>query len=396
MPSALFAPIALAGCTLANRIVVSPMCQYSAVDGVAQQWHWIHTGGLMMSGAGLVILEATAVEPVGRGTHVCLGLYDEPQEAAFARLVADMRGLSTAKLGLQLGHAGRRASTRTIAERWRGEPLPAEEGAWTPVGPSAIAYDAHWQVPEALDDAGLKRVREAFAASARRADRAGFDLIEIHAAHGYLLHNFLSQLANRRTDAYGGSAEKRMRFPLEVAEAVRAAWPAGKPLGVRVNSTDWHAEGATLDDATEFVAALKRIGIDYVVMSAGNIAPGATIPPAHPGHQVAFAEHVKRETGMTAMAVGFIVAPRQAEEIVASGAADMVAIGRAVLDDPRWGWHAAAALGEEIDYPEQYIRARPNNWTGYIKVHPESTVTGTRQMDRPSAAQWDRPRAEAR
>jgi NADPH2 dehydrogenase len=393
LTSALFSPVTLAGCTLPNRLVVSPMCQYSAIQGVAQQWHWIHTGSLMMSGAGLVILEATAVEAIGRGTHFCLGLYDDAQEAALSRLVADMRPLSGARLGLQIGHAGRRASTRTIAERWRGEPLPAEEGAWKPVAPSALAYDRHWQEPEALDEAGMERIRRAFASSARRADRAGFDLLEIHAAHGYLLHNFLSPLANRRLDCYGGDASSRMRFPLEVVAAARAEWPAAKPLGVRVNSTDWHPEGATLDDAVAFAAKLKGIGVDYVVMTAGNIAPDAVIPPASPGHQTPFARRIKEEVDMPVMAVGFIVSARQAEDIVAEGAADMVALGRAFLDNPRWGWHAAAALGYEIVYPSQYIRARPNNWTGFVSVHPDSTVVGTRQMDRPSAAQWDRPRA---
>ncbi|MBN8944552.1 MAG: NADH:flavin oxidoreductase/NADH oxidase [Rhizobiales bacterium] len=392
MSSALFSPLTLAGCRLANRLVVSPMCQYSAVDGVAQQWHWIHTGALMMSGAGLVILEATAVEAAGRGTPVCLGLYDDAQEAALTRLVADMRRLSETRIGLQLSHAGRRAATRTIAERWRGEPLPADEGAWRPVAPSAIAYDDHWQQPEELDAAGLARIRRAFAASATRADRAGFDLLEIHAAHGYLLHNFLSPLTNRRTDRYGGSGAARMGFPLEVMAAVRDAWPVGKPLGVRVNSTDWHPEGSTLDDAVAFVAALKRIGVDYAVMSAGNIAPGARIPPASPGHQVPFAERIKQEVGLPVMAVGFIVEATQAEAIIATGSADMVALGRAFLDNPRWGWHAAAALGHEISYPSQYIRARPNNWTGFVKAHPDSTVVGTQQMDRPAAAQWDRPR----
>ncbi|MGL4288378.1 MAG: NADH:flavin oxidoreductase/NADH oxidase [Phreatobacter sp.] len=393
MSSALFSPVSLAGCTLANRLVVSPMCQYSAVDGIARQWHWIHTGSLMMSGAGLVILEATAVEAAGRGTHGCLGLYDDAQEAALARLVADMRPLSEARIGLQLGHAGRRAATRSIAERWRGEPLPPEEGAWRPVAPSPIAYDDGWQQPEQLDEAGLDRIRRAFVGSAMRADRAGFDLLEIHAAHGYLLHNFLSPLTNRRVDRYGGSVAARMRFPLEVVAAVRAAWPAGKPLGVRVNSTDWHPYGSTLEDAVQFVAALARLGVDYVVMSAGNIAPGARIPPAGPGHQVPFAERIKQEVAIAVMAVGFIVEPRQAEAIVASGSADMVALGRAILDNPRWGWHAAAALGHEISYPAPYIRARPNNWTGFAKVHPDSRVAGTRQLDRPAAQQWDRPRA---
>lgn len=396
MSSALFASIRLAECEIANRIVASPMCQYSAVAGVAQPWHTIHVGGLALSGAGLVVLESTGVEAIGRITHGCLGLYDDAQEQALAALLVTVRRYSGARIGIQLSHAGRKASARSIAERWKGEPLPPQEGAWGAVAPSPLAYDRDWPVPQALDSAELARVQGAFADAARRALRAGFDVVEIHAAHGYLLHSFLSPFTNQRTDGYGGNRAKRMRFPLEVAAAVRAAWPRAKPLGVRVNSTDWHLDGSTLDDAVAFTAELKSVGIDYVVMSAGNIKAGIAVPPATPGHQVAFAARVKREVGIPAMAVGFIVKPEQAESIVASGQADMVAIARALLDNPRWGWHAAAALGHELDYPPQYIRARPNNWSGFVEVHPESRVVGVRQLDRPKAADWDRPALAAR
>ena len=392
--SALFSPFRLGPLDLGNRIVVSPMCQYSAVEGVAQPWHLIHAGNLMMSGAGLVILEATAVEARGRITHGCLALHSDAQEAALAGIVSEARKLSDARIGIQLGHAGRRGSARSIRDRWKGESLPPEEGAWRTCSPSAVAYNDTWAVPEELTPEGMAAIAQAFADAARRAERAGFDLVEVHAAHGYLLHCFLSPLTNRRTDAYGGSLENRMRFPLEVVRAVRDALGGRLALGVRINSTDWHPDGSTLDDALAFAKALQAEGVDYAVMSAGNLVPDAVIPPATPGHQVPFAARVKRETGLATMAVGFIVGPDQAEAIVAEGEADMVALARGMLDDPRWGWHAAATLGADIDYPPQYLRARPNNWTGYRIVHPDSqpAESGT-QADRPSASGWDRPGA---
>jgi 2,4-dienoyl-CoA reductase-like NADH-dependent reductase (Old Yellow Enzyme family) len=390
--SKLFSPITIGGLPIANRIVVSPMCQYSAVDGLAQPWHHIHVGGLMLSGAGLVIMEATGVSPEGRGTLGCLGLYTDAQEQAFQHLIGDLRRYSSAKIGLQLQHAGRKASTRSIAERWKGEPLPAEEGAWPVIGASPLAFDEGWPVPVEMSTAEIERVTTAFADSAARAVRAGFDLVEIHGAHGYLLHSFLSPLTNRRTDEYGGSLDNRMRFPLAVAAAVRRAWPKERALGYRVNSTDWHPDGLSLDDAVTLAQRLKDIGVDYVVMSAGNIAPGIKIPSATPGHQVDFATRVRATTGMPAMAVGMIGRPEQAEDIISTGKADMVAVGRAFLDDPRWAVHAAAALGVDIDYPDQYVRARPNNWMGYRFIHPETPdFAATRQIDRPKSVDWDRP-----
>lgn len=393
--SALFSQGRLGGLELDNRLVVSPMCQYSGVDGVAQPWHLIHIGNLMMSGAGLVIMEATSVEAAGLGTHGCLGLYSDAQEEALARLIAEARQLSSAKLGIQLTHTGRKAATRTIPERWRGEPLPPEEGAWKPVAPSAIAYDAGWQEPEELTDDGIRSIVEAFAESAVRADRAGFDLVEIHGAHGYLIHSFLSPIANLRTDGWGGSTERRNRFAIEIVRAVRAVWPRDKALGFRMNSTDWTPEGSTLEDAIELAKAMEAEGLDYVVMSSGNIKPGIAIPPATPGHQVPFATAVKTATGLTAMAVGMIAKPEQAEAIIASGEADFVALARPMLDNPRWGLHAAAALGADIRYPPQYIRARPNNWLGFGFVHPDARPPATtQQLDRPkSVSSWDRPAA---
>lgn len=393
--SALFSQGRLGGLDLDNRIVVSPMCQYSGERGVAQPWHLIHIGNLMMSGAGLVIMEATSVEAAGLGTHGCLGLYTDEQEQALGSLVSQARNLSSAKLGIQLTHTGRKAATRTIAERWRGEPLPPEEGAWKPVAPSPIAYDAGWQDPEELTDEGIRSIIQAFADTAARADRAGFDLVEIHGAHGYLIHSFLSPITNRRTDGWGGSTDRRNRFAIEIVRAVRAVWPRSKALGFRMNSTDWTPEGSTLDDAVDLARALEAEGLDYVVMSSGNIRPGIAIPPATPGHQVPFATAVKNGTGLAAMAVGMIAKPEQAETIIASEEADFVALARPMLDNPRWGLHAAAALGADIRYPPQYIRARPNNWLGFGFVHPDAKPPATTlQLDRPkSVSSWDRPAA---
>jgi len=392
MMTSLFSKGRIGGLTLDNRIVVSPMCMYSAVDGIPQPFHLAHIGSLMMSGAGLVIVEATAVDAVGRGTPGCTGLYNDEQEVAFTRLVADAKSLSNSRLGIQLTHTGRKAATRTIPDRWRGEPLPYEEGAWKPVAPSAVAFDSHWQTPEALDLAEIERIVAAFAMSARRADRCGFDLIEIHGAHGYLIHQFLSPLTNHRADAYGGSIEGRFRFALDIARTVRAVWPTEKALGFRMNSTDWHADGLTLDDAVALAQSLENEGIDYVVMSAGNVAPGIRIPPASPGHQVPFAAEIKKRTGLTAMAVGMIARPDQADGIIRSGDADYVAMARMFLDDPRWGIHAAAALGVDIHYAPQYIRARPNNWLGYSYAHPDDRPPASKQqLDRPPSVSWDRP-----
>lgn len=390
--AALFEQGRIGGLMLDNRIVVSPMCMYSAVDGMPQPFHMAHIGSLMMSGAGLVIVEATAVDALGRGTLGCTGLYNDAQETAFTKLVTDAKGLSDAKLGIQLTHTGRKAATRTIPERWRGEPLPPDEGAWKPVAPSAVPFDAHWQTPDELSVGDIGRLVEAFAESARRADRSGFDLVEIHGAHGYLIHQFLSPLSNHRTDSYGGTVEGRSRFAIDIARAVRSAWPRRKALGFRMNSTDWHGDGLTLDDAVTLASLLEREGIDYVVMSSGNIAPGIKIPPASPGHQVAFAAEIKRRTGLVAMAVGMIARPDRANAIIESGDADFAAIARMFLDDPRWAVHAAATLGVDIRYAPQYIRARPNNWLGYSYAHPGSRPPETsQQLDRPPSVAWDRP-----
>jgi 2,4-dienoyl-CoA reductase-like NADH-dependent reductase (Old Yellow Enzyme family) len=361
MPSHLFSPIAIGGVTLPNRIAVSPMCQYSAVDGSATDWHLQHLGSLSLSGAGLLILEATAVEAAGRITQSCLGLYSDANEAALERVVATCHRWGNAKLGIQLAHAGRKASTQVP---WAGgKPLGEAEGAWQRVGASLIPFAEGYPAPEPLDEAGLARVRDAFVAAARRADRLGFDLVELHGAHGYLLHSFLSPIANHRTDWYGGSVENRMRFPLEVAAAVRAAWPRDKALGMRITGFDWTPGGLTTADAVVFARELERIGFDYVCVSSGGISPAARIAVA-PGYQVPFAAAVKAGSGIAVQAVGLIVEPRQAEAIIAEERADCVALARGFLDDPRWGWHAADALGAEIACPPQYARSRPGLWPG--------------------------------
>lgn len=352
MPPALFQPLRLRQLTLPNRVVVSPMCQYSAADGCATDWHIIHLGQYAVSGAGLLMIEATAVEPIGRITAECLGLWSDANEAALRRVLDIVRPYAGMPIGLQLGHAGRKASVRAPGAG-RGN-LPRAEGGWQTVGPTDRAFGPGWEAPVALDRGGMLHVIEAHAAATRRADRLGVDLLEIHAAHGYLLSSFLSPLGNHRTDAYGGDREGRMRFPLEVFDAVRAEWPSHKPLGVRFNGTDWVDGGLGADDAIAFAAALQARGCDYVDISSGGSAR-AEIPLA-PGYQVPFAAQVRRATDIPTMAVGLIRDPHHAEEIVASGSADLVAIGRGLLHNPRWVWHAAEALNHPVVVPHQYLR----------------------------------------
>ncbi|HEU0154432.1 MAG TPA: NADH:flavin oxidoreductase/NADH oxidase, partial [Stellaceae bacterium] len=344
-----------------NRIAVSPMCQYSAEDGSANDWHVQHLGSLSLSGAGLVIVEQTAVEPEGRISHGCLGLYSDQNEAAFARIAALCRRWGSAALGIQLAHAGRKGSVKLP---WQGGgPLTRDAGAWTTAAPSAVPFDNHWPVPRALDEMGLARIRDAHVAAAKRADRLGFELVELLAAHGFLLHSFLSPVSNRRNDGYGGSLANRMRFPLEVAAAVRRAWPREKALGVRITGSDWIAGAIDPDEAGVFARELREIGFDYVCVSSGGVSPQAR-PSVTPGYQVPFATAVKKAAGIAVQAVGLIVDPHQAEAIVAEGRADWVALARAFLDDPRWAWHAAEALGAEIAYAPQYRRAHPDQWPG--------------------------------
>lgn len=356
MPSTLFSPIDLRGMRLGNRIVVSPMCQYSADDGSAGDWHLMHLGNLSVSGADLVIVEMTNVEPRARISPYCLGLYSDENEQALARVLAFCRRHSDSKFAVQLGHAGRKAST---LPPWEGRTmLTPEEGGWQTVSASAVAAGDGMPLPAALARDEIAGVVEAFAAAARRANRIGFDAIELHGAHGYLLHQFMSPLCNRRDDEYGGSLENRLRFPLEVFDAVRAEWPDDKPLGIRISATDYLEGGWGIEDSVAFGKRLAERGCDWIDVSSGGIAAGEKIPLG-PGYQVPFAERIRRETGLTTMAVGLITQPRQAEAIVADGQADLVALARGMLYDPRWGWHAAAELGADVAYPNQYQRCRP-------------------------------------
>ncbi|MGH9356340.1 MAG: NADH:flavin oxidoreductase/NADH oxidase [Terriglobia bacterium] len=368
--SHLFSPFQLGPVRLSNRIIVSPMCQYSADDGVASDWHLQHLIQLGYSGAGLVMVEATGVERRGRITHQCLGLYSEPCEAALSRVLAAARRFTSAdaRFGIQLAHAGRKASVYRPWDERHG-PLGPGDDPWPAVGPSPAAFDPAWPVPEALDEDGLERIREAFASSAKRAVRIGFDAIELHAAHGYLLHEFLSPVANQRTDSYGGSLENRMRFPLAVARAVRGATPSRVALGVRITGADWLPGGWTIEDAVAFVRALREEGTDFVCVSSGGISPAVAIP-VEPGYQVPFAAKVRHETGIATQAVGMILKPEQAEEIIASGKADMVTLARTFLDDPRWVWHAAERLGGSVYYPPQYARASRSAWPGAALLRP--------------------------
>ena len=361
MTSTLFAPIRLADLELRNRIVVSPMCQYSADDGAANDWHLGHLGMLANSGAALVVIEATHVERHGRITHGCLGLYSDDCEAALARLVAHCRRYGTAKIGIQLAHAGRKASAQ---RPWEGaRALGPGEDPWETIAPSAIPFGANWHVPRAMTADDMERVRESFVAAAKRAIRAGIDPIELHGAHGYLLHSFLSPISNKREDGYGGSFAERVRYPVEIAQAVRAAMPRDMPLGARITGHDWVEGGLTAADAAAFAKALKGAGVDFVCISSGGISVDAR-PNMVPGMNVPFAEQVKRDAGIATRAVGLIATPRQAEEIIAEGKADMVALARAMLDNPHWGWHAAQVLDAEVPRPSQYQRAAPKLWPG--------------------------------
>jgi 2,4-dienoyl-CoA reductase-like NADH-dependent reductase (Old Yellow Enzyme family) len=352
----LFDPIKLRGVALPNRIVVSPMCQYSAVDGCATDWHMIHWGQMLLSGAGMFTIEATAVSAEGRITPGCLGLYDDATENALAGTLARARRQAPPmKVAIQLAHAGRKGSS---ARPWEGGMLvPPASGGWTPVAPSALAHAEGERPPAALDAAGLAAVRGAFVASAQRAERCGLDAVEIHMAHGYLLHEFLSPLANRRDDAYGGTLENRIRFPLEVFDAVRAVWPADRPLGVRVSATDWVDGGWIPEDAVELARRLKARGCDWLDVSSGGVSPAQRIPAPTPGIHVPFAREIRRATGIVTMAVGLITEPEHADAIIAAGDADMVAFARAFLRDPRWPWRAAAALGGTVASAPQYWRA---------------------------------------
>lgn len=355
----LFTPFRLREVTLPNRIVVAPMCQYGAEDGCATDWHVMHLGTLAVSGFGMVIMEATAVSARGRITPACLGLYSDAAEAALARVVAFHKRHSEAALCIQLAHSGRKGS-RTVP--WRdGRALTADEGAWPTLAPSAIAERASLPAPLAMTASDLDRVRDEFARAAVRADRIGIDAIELHAAHGYLLHQFLSPLSNRRDDAYGGSTDARMRFPLSVFEAVRAAWPAHKPIGVRFSASDIVDDGWHIEEAARFAAALEQRGCDFLDVSSGGIP--VTPKETAPHHQLPRIAKLRAASGLPMMAVGLIDDARVANRIVAERQAELVGIARAALDDPRWPWHAARTLGAQASYPPAYTRCAPGAWS---------------------------------
>ncbi len=349
----LFEPLPLRSLTLPNRIAVSPMCQYQATDGLPCDWHLVHYGGLAQGGAGLVITEAAAVAPEGRISPEDLGIWNDEQADGLGRIVRFMKSQGAVP-GIQLAHAGRKASTFAP---WRGSGhVPAEAGGWKPVGPSALPFDAGWAVPTELDESGIKALIRAFAYATRRALAAGFEVVELHAAHGYLLHQFLSPLSNHRQDRYGGSFENRTRLLREVTTAVRALWPGNRPLFVRISSTDWAEGGWDLEQSVALMKALKDLGVDLVDCSSGGLTPLQKITLG-PGYQVPFAARIRAEAGLATGAVGLITEPHQAEQILAEGSADLILLGRELLRDPRWPLRAALELGAEVPWPASYARA---------------------------------------
>ena len=355
MASRLFTPLKLRDLTLPNRIVVSPMGQYSAKDGCVGPWHMMHLGTMAISGAGLLVIEATSISPDARLSPGCAGLWSDAAEAAWRPVLDFCREHGGARIGMQLMHAGRKASAEVA---WVGQgPIPPERGGWVPSAASPLAYPNR-NTPKALDESEIAQVVADFVATAKRADRLGIDLIEIHSAHGYLLHNFLSPLTNVRHDRYGGSLENRMRFPLEVFKAVREVWPERKPLGVRISAVDWVEGGWAIEDSIAYAKALQALGCDYITASSGGAVAEQKIEIG-PGYQVHLADAIRSATGICTAAVGLITEPLQAEQILLNGEADLVALGRGMLYDPRWPWHAAVALGDEFFYPKQYERAHP-------------------------------------
>lgn len=356
--SRLFEPLALGGLTLPNRVIVAPMCQYACEDGTAADWHMVHLGHLALSGAGLLTLEATAVSPEARISPRDLGLYSDANEAGLARVLTAIRSISPVPVTIQLGHAGRKASSRSPFEGG-AQIRPEEPEGWLTVAPSAIPHGVGDAPPEALDAAGMARVKADFVATAERAARLGIDGVELHMAHGYLLHQFLSPLANRRDDAFGGDIEGRMRFPLEVFEAVRGAFPTEKPVWVRVSASDWAEGGLSMADILTLCRALEAAGCAAIHVSSGGVSTEQKILLG-PGYQVHLAKAVKDAVDLPVIAVGLITEPEQAEEIIAKGEADAIALARAILWNPRWPWHAAAALGAKVHGPKQYWRSAPH------------------------------------
>ncbi|NYB32008.1 NADH:flavin oxidoreductase/NADH oxidase [Pantoea agglomerans] len=361
--SQLFSTVSLGELTLDNRIVIAPMCQYSAEAGNATAWHRIHLGQLAFSGAGLMIIEATAVEDIGRISPGDLGLWNDDNEAALKTVLEDVRRYSSIPVGIQLGHAGRKAS---CAVPWEGgKQIAPESGGWQTVAPSALSYSADEVKPVAMNTDDLARVKQAFVDSALRAVRLGIQLIEVHAAHGYLLHQFLSPLSNQRSDEYGGSLENRMRFPLEVFKAVRDAVPASVPVGVRISATDWVEGGWEINQSIAFSRELEALNSAYIHVSSGGLSEDQKISVG-PNYQVPFARDIREQVSIPVIAVGLITEPQQAEDLLQQGEADLVALARGILYDPRWPWHAAAALDGKVQVPPQYLRSEPHDVKGIL------------------------------
>ncbi|MGU3577033.1 NADH:flavin oxidoreductase/NADH oxidase [Brucellaceae bacterium C25G] len=354
----LFSPYDVGGLQLKNRIVIAPMCQYSAVNGEMTDWHLMHLGNLAQSGAGLLTIEATAVTADGRISYADVGLYSDACEAAMKRVLDAIRKWSDMPVAVQLGHAGRKAST-DLPWQGGGQIAPDHENGWQTIAPSALAFNPDDNAPVAMDKDALSRIKTAFVDAAVRADRLGIDAIQLHAAHGYLLHEFLSPLSNRREDEYGGSLENRMRFPLEIYDAVRAVFSADKPVSVRVSGTDWVDGGWDVEQTIEFARALEARGCSAIHISSGGLHMQQKIPVG-PNYQVPLARAVKAAVDMPVVAVGLITEYEQAEAILATGDADLIALARTVLYDPRWPWHAAAHFGETMPVSPQFLRSQPN------------------------------------
>lgn len=352
MSSMLFSPIKFGDLTIDNRVVVAPMCQYSANEGTMHDWHLVNLGQFATSGPGLIIIEATGVEAAGRITHGCSGLYSDENEAAMKRVVDFCKSVSNSKIALQMGHAGRKASTQ---RPWEGGDS-LKEGAWQTFAPSAIAFTDGWHVPEALDDAGLERIKQAFVESAKRAVRLGIDAIELHAAHGYLLHQFLSPLSNQRDDSYGGSIENRIRYPLEILDAVKAVVPENMPVFARVSASDLVDGGLDVEQSIVFAKALEAAGCAAIHVSSGGNSPAQKLSVGF-GYQADLAKQIRDEVSMPVIAVGMITDPVQAETLIRSGQADMVALARELIREPHWTWRAARELKGTATVPNQYARA---------------------------------------
>lgn len=363
--SQLFSPLKLGELTLDNRIIIAPMCQYSAHNGAASDWHTIHLGQLSLSGAGLLILEATAVNPEGRISYGDLGLWNSETQQALDKSLKAVRQYSPMPIGIQLAHAGRKASTE---KPWDGGGAlnPTDENGWQTLAPSAVAYDDNSPVPKAMSQSDIDSLINDFVNATKRADELGSDLIELHAAHGYLLHQFLSPLSNKRDDEYGGSLQNRMRIVLDVFNAVRAEFNSSKPVGIRISATDWVEGGWDLEQSIALAKALDELGCDFIHVSTAGLSPKQQIP-VKPNFQVPFATAIKKAVSMPVIAVGLITEPQQAENIVSEQQADGVALARGILYNPHWPWHAAAELGATVKAPKQYLRSSPHGQPSPIK-----------------------------